>query len=377
MRTPEDLKAWAARKYAAGFRRWAAEATDDWRPLGFPVDPPIESEVAAHPSEGSKWVRGWAEFERFAPDGVRVEWAERTWRAFGAQRLPTRVTLASAAALAAVADQTPEWQELVDRVDMLRAAWGETPGLAQALPGVAAKLGRLPAADLPRLIAVVDWFAENPSSGLLVRQVPVEGVDTKWVERHRDLVMRLVKARTGEAGLGLRVEPRRFRVRVLGSPGLADFTASASELARLEYAPECVLLVENRDSTVPLADLPGVIAVHSQGLAAPELAVVPWIVRSRVLYWGDLDSHGLRILGLVRGALPQTESVLMDRPTFERFEALSGDEPAPYRGIVGHLTRGEQEALDLLRQGDRRLEQERIPWPHALHEIRVMLDLHR
>ncbi|MFZ1410105.1 MAG: Wadjet anti-phage system protein JetD domain-containing protein, partial [Micropruina sp.] len=261
------------------------------------------------------------------------------------------------------------WQTLSDRADVLRAAWPDQDGLPAAFPGAAAKLALLGDADLPRLIGAVNWFLANPESGLLVRQVPVEGVDTKWIERHVDLVRRLVTAMGGAVGLGLRVEPRRFRVRVLDGGVLTDFTAPTSELAGLEWSPTCVLLVENRDSMAPLADLPGVVAVHAQGLAAPELAVVGWIARSRVLYWGDLDTHGLRILGLVRQVLPGTESLLMDRATLDRFSRFTVTEPAPFRGEVGHLTPGESQALRAIRDRDLRLEQERIPWDHATATI--------
>ena len=100
---------------------------------------------------------------------------------------------------------------------------------------------------------------------------------------------------------------------------------------------------------------------------------MPWIHRSRILYWGDLDSHGIRILGMVRQVLLQVESILMDRGTLERFAALANREPAPYRGAVGHLTPDENEVLGLLRGNDLRLEQERIPWDYAVERLEVAL----
>ncbi|MGB7963721.1 MAG: DUF3322 domain-containing protein [Propionicimonas sp.] len=372
MRFPTDLADWAQRKFAAGHRTWLAHARTDSEPdltLRFPTDPPSESIVAKGPARAAAWVQSWAEFERAAPRGVDVEWALRRWRGFGEQRLPVRITLRSPSAVAAVAGQARAWQSLTDRADLLRGAWPEHDGLPAALPGIAAKLGRLSLDNLPRLIAVVNWFLANPESGVLARQVPVEGVDTKWLERHTDLVRRLVAALTGSADLGLRAEPRRFRVRLLDGGELPDFTAATADLATLDLNAGCVLLVENRDSMAPLADLPGVVAVHAQGLAAPELAVVPWIANSRILYWGDLDTHGLRILGLVRQVLPHTESVLMDRATLDRFSALAVSEPTPFRGEIRYLTPDEAAVLRVIRANDLRLEQERIPWPHVIDTI--------
>lgn len=377
MRTPEDLAAWAKRKYSAGFRGWLGESQEDSMNLGlrFPTDPPTEAVVAADPAAAAEWIRTWKRFEKPARPGVELQWTTRRWAGFGEQALPIRVELRSPTAVAGVAGQDRAWQALVDRADLLRAAWPENEGLPSGLPGAAAKLARLSDADLPRLIATVDWFLANPDSGLLARQVPVLGVDTKWLERHTDLVRRLVAALGGDRGLGLRVEPRRFRVRVLDGGDLADFTAPTAELSGLDWRPRCVLLVENRDSMAPLADLPGVVAVHSQGLAAPELAVVSWIARSRVLYWGDLDTHGLRILGLVRQVLPGTESLLMDRATLDKFSPLAVTEPAPFHGAVGHLTPDESKALRKIREHDLRLEQERIPWDYAIGAIAKALSL--
>ena len=375
MRTPEDLAAWARRKYSAGFRGWLGRSEDDSMDLGlrFPTDPPTEAVVAADPAAAVAWIRTWKRFEKPARPEVELQWATRRWAGFGEQTLPIRVELRSPTAVADVAGQSRAWQTLVDRADLLRAAWPENEGLTSGLPGAAAKIARLNDADLPRLVATVDWFLANPDSGLLARQVPVLGVDTKWLERHMDLVRRLVAALGGDRRLGLRVEPRRFRVRVLDGGDLADFTAPTAELAGLDWKPRCVLLVENRDSMAPLADLPGVVAIHSQGLAAPELAVVSWIARSRVLYWGDLDTYGLRILSLVRQVLPGTESVLMDFATIERYATLAVTEPAPYRGSVGHLTPDEFKALRSLRERDLRLEQERIPWSHVTATIADVL----
>ena len=96
-----------------------------------------------------------------------------------------------------------------------------------------------------------------------------------------------------------------------------------------------------------------------------ELALVPWIAGGRVLYWGDLDTYGFRILSLLRQALPSVESILMDQHTLERYSSLTVTEPSPYRGDITHLTRSENDALRELRLADLRLEQERIDIQYA------------
>lgn len=370
MRSPADLTAWSRRKYASGVRGWLAGGTAEPVSLGYPTEPPSEALVAGDPASATEWVQAWTTFERSAPPAVTLQWVVRRWRGFGDQRLPVRVVVESAAAMASLAGRTREWQALNDRADLLRASWPGATELDAAVGRGLARLAGLSAEDMPRLVATVNWFLAHPSSGLLPRQVAVEGVDTKWLERHTAIVRNFVEALTGSADLGLRTEPRRFRVRTFGDGPLTDFNAAAAELAALDLNPDIVLLVENRDSMTPLQGPAGLVAVHAQGLAAPELAVVPWIARSRVLYWGDLDTHGLRILGLVRQVLAQTESVLMNRATLGRFARLTVTEPAPFRGGIGHLTAEESAVLRVLREHDHRLEQERIPWAHVVDALR-------
>lgn len=366
MRTVADLKAWAVTKYRGGQRRWLAD--DD---LGaglefvYPLHPPTEAIAAANTTA----VIGWAGEWRAAslPSGVDLSWRQVSWRSLGNQRLPARASVRGAGTVAALAGTSASWRTLSGTGDRLRRRW-PTAAVRDALPGLATSLLRLCDGDEQRLYAVVEWLVDHPGSGLFGRQLPVEGVDTKWLERHASLVQRLVAAHTGSPDLGLRREARRFRVRVLDASiagDLLDFNAPTSELSRLDWHPRWVVISENLQTTAAFDPMPGVIAVHGNGLAVAELSTVPWIAGSRVLYWGDLDSHGLAILGDLRARLPQTESVLMGAEVLQRFAHLAVPEPTPRRGPIGHLTAGENRALQMLRESDLRLEQERIPWSYA------------
>ena len=366
MKTPHDLRVWAAVKYRTGHRRWLTAPFDA---LTFATGVPREQDVGVDPDAVAAWVRRWRDFERAVQPGIVVEWADRRWQSFGEQRLPARVRVRGAAEVASLAGRVQEWSALLDRADQVRAAWPDAADLPAIIPGLARRLGVLGAEDIPKLVAVVNWFAAHPDSGLLPRQVPVEGVDTKWLERHTDVVQRLVGVLSGRGDLGLRIEPRRFRVRLLDpavTPQLPrDFTVPTTELITLDISGCSVLICENLQSVAAMPPVPGVVAIHGQGLAVPELALVPWIAGGRVLYWGDLDTYGFRILSLLRQALPSVESILMDQHTLERYSSLTVTEPSPYRGDITHLTRSENDALRELRLADLRLEQERIDIQYA------------
>lgn len=373
MKVVADLRAWAETRYRRAHRDWLGR--DD---LGagvvveFGLAPPSEQQVGSDAAAAAAWVAGWRSAR--LPEGAIVVWERRRWRSFGDQELPVRVRLEGADAVAALAGSGRAWRDVVRTASAILQRW---PALGEVLPSVAGSVGKLGPGDVERLLATVEWFGLNPQSELLARQVPVEGVDTKWLERHRGLVTRLVQGLTGEPGLGLRVEPRRYRARRLDvgavDDGVRDLTAEVAELSRLPWRPDVVLICENLQTVAALPSDLGVVAVHGNGIAAPALADVPWIQRARLLYWGDLDTYGLSILSMVRQAVPQTESMLMDAATLRRFESLAGTEPSPFRGRVGHLTQSEQQVLSDIRAGDVRLEQERIPLPYAVAMVRAAL----
>ncbi len=94
------------------------------------------------------------------------------------------------------------------------------------------------------------------------------------------------------------------------------------------------------------------------------LAEVPWLARRRVLYWGDIDTHGFAMLDRFRGVFPDTVSLMMDRETLLAHRRMWVEEPEQCALELQHLDDAER-ALhrELLSgsHGDRvRLEQERI-----------------
>jgi hypothetical protein len=115
----------------------------------------------------------------------------------------------------------------------------------------------------------------------------------------------------------------------------------------------------------------GVVAAYGQGNAVVSLARIQWLRDARIFYWGDLDSHGFRILHQARAAGLSAHSVLMDTATLHEHRDLWVTEPKPFTGTAALLTEAEANALAELRTlAHIRLEQERIPWTYALTALR-------
>lgn len=361
MRTVADFRALAERQWSRRFPSWLAGHGEA---LNWPLHPPTESEALASTDRVSQWAQAW---QHAQGDDIRVEWVGRTWRSLGRQRLPTRVS-ATASAVARLSGNADMWERAVAAVKVLGRSWPETD-FSDALPLVAKRLAALDEGETISLVTVLAWLAMHPASDLWERELPVEGVDSKWFEKHRAIVEPLLSAVTGHE-TGLRRHGLGFRVRVLDASlgdGPRQFTVDLAELSGLELRPSTVVVCENLTTVAALPEMDGAVAVHGMGFAAPSLAAVQWVKEARVWYWGDLDTYGLHILGQVRAALPHTSSILMDVETLTAHRGLAVREARPFRGRIGHLSVAELHALAMIREQDLRLEQERISrewaWP--------------
>ncbi len=339
--------------------------------------PPTEADALADPDGVAAWVREWR------THGAGVQWERRRWASAGTQDLPARLRLGDPIAVARFTGQVPRWRTAVDRAAALLALAGG--GSARAVPGPARDAVRralgsvvgLEEGDFGRLLGVLAFLGENPDSGLYVRQLPIRGVDTKWIGSHRGLVTALHKAFSGRADLGLAAVPAVIRMRFLDSAlapgGISDVTAPIADWKRVRVRPAVVLVVENLETVVALPPIDGVVVVHGSGYGAgARLKQIEWLAAApRLLYWGDIDSHGFAILNEIRTHLAPAESVLMDRATLLAHRDLWVPEPKPFRGELPLLTGEESAALETARaEGDVRLEQERLEWAAAVAVVR-------
>lgn len=379
MLTVAEARARALKKVAAEQRDWAAFGGDG-AVLEIPLHPPTEREALVDQVAAIAWVRAWQAASGDDCAGFSVSWGGRQWPSLGAQSVPERCVLRGADAIAAFAGApaSREWSTLRDRAAAIHAAFAARTASADRLAAAIRThwrtLQSLAEADFTTLLLVVEWVAENPASGWRIRQLPIRGIDTKWLERHRTVVESLHAAVTARISLGLLDAPTLVRVRFLDPAlrpgGLCDVIAPVEELAALDIAPSVVFVFENLETMFAMPELPGAVVVHGGGYAAPRLGRIPWIQSGRVIYWGDLDSDGFAILHALRLNCSEVTSVLMDAETLLAYRDLWVPEPRAAGGTYSTLTAEEQGTLERIRaEGNVRLEQERIAWEFALTQL--------
>ena len=77
------------------------------------------------------------------------------------------------------------------------------------------------------------------------------------------------------------------------------------------------------------------------GYAVSVLRSLSWLRERELVYWGDIDTHGFRILDRLREYFPAARSMLMDRATLLSHEGQWVDEPVQVREPLTRLTEAE------------------------------------
>lgn len=378
---PEQVRQRLLGRYRKQCRQWLT-GSGEW-PLRLSLGVPTERQAAAQLSQVHAWQTAWLNWN----GAGRVVWGERRWSALGAQRLPEALLIDSAEALATLIGKGDEWARACSRFDDITAQW---PMLAEVLPRHFNVLADWAAVEYQRLIEVVRWLASHPSSGIYIRQLPVPGVDSKWLESRQSVLCGWLQHIQGvEANgdlyelTGLRRLPLLLRFRLLDPVlrarmgGLGDIHAPVSELVSLQLPIARVFIVENLQTGLAFEDMPGAVVFMKQGYAVDVFGELPWLKRLPCYYWGDLDGHGFAILNRLRHHLPEVRSLLMDSETLLRHRELWGHEEKPVNAELEYLVSAEKELFDALRQNrwgvGVRLEQERVDWNYAAEKIQSVV----
>jgi len=348
---------------------------EPFEPVSISLRTPTPADLVERTAEVQSWVTRFRSDVANRP-GLRVSDKVVRNRSVGANSVPASIRVDSFDDLVDVVGVRSDVDAFDLAASSTEAMVPEATDWARRHPRRVAEGSRI----WPQLLSALRWVIDHDVSQLDLRHIDAPGVDSKFLVENRRLVRPLLDAvlpstqvHTQHHGLdkryGFRSRPTYVRLRTLGNDiGLprivSEMEFRVDELALMPLPVTNVYVVENRATFNAFPDTPDSIVVFGGGYAVSTLSGLDWLHDRRLVYWGDIDTHGFRILSRLRASFPHCESMLMDASTLTANLARTVGETSPLTEHLDHLTADEARLYQDLRE-DRygaavRLEQERI-----------------
>ena len=353
----------------------AGTAPDAW-PHTFTLGLPSGAALEADFVDQRRQAQVWGEWSRTTGRAlVEVTKMVRHTR----QVLPTHLVVNDVDDAAAIAG--PQWRAKLAR-GRLRFADLSSEFGAAAAELVAGRVVDWDETEFALLCTAGRWFTQHDATGLTPRQVPVEGLHAKWLNSHTALVCRLAGKDT--LGLAARHEQRMHFTYLDPQHRRAGRrrhdSATVADTFEPTYRPRTVIISENKDTAIHFLPVADAVSIEGDGYATAVVAKFGWVRDAEhVVYWGDMDAYGLKILDHLRSTGLTVSSLLMNVDAYRTYCRFGTDVDVKGRLLepggpaLTRLTADEQELYEHLIAPDwtdfRRVEQERVPLSVARDEL--------
>ncbi|NKC10773.1 MAG: hypothetical protein GKR94_00765 [Gammaproteobacteria bacterium] len=344
---------------------------------------PFPIEINLSPPSGTAALHDLTRFQQFIeawqrwPRQQQVHYQRRQLHNIGQHHVPVALTIASMQEL--IESLGPECversQHWARAMKPLLALDGDLyPVLVRHL----AALETLTVEDAQTLAALLPQLKPGMGQNRYLRALPIQGIDTKFIEIHQTLISGLldqlhagaISAAGGlPSWLGCRVNPSGWLyVRYLCAAhrerlgGFNILRLPTQELLSTALAGKRILIVENLQSGLALPELADTTAVCGGGQNL-QWTQASWLRQKEVAYWGDIDTWGFKLLSDARVNIAPLRSLMMDDNTLQRFKSRTVAEKSPYVQTPANLLAHESSTYSRLFTENAevlRLEQERL-----------------
>lgn len=380
-----DVKRKVRRRWDTGTLLRMAGEDAEWEPLAFVLRGPSARDIVADIGSSREWISAWN-----AMDGrhLRIERKTVGGRIGGVNRVPAKA-----------------WIDGYDQAWALLGVTGEVAAYLRLLrhtrvaaPALVAWMLTKPLRvlelqdDWTALVRTALWIDQQASSDMYVREIDVPGVDTKFIERHRLVLCDLLDLQLPEtrinpdisrsdfaARYGFRTPPRFVRMRSLDltrplAGGFTELHIRSDELAAAPPTAATVYVIENAVTYLAFPPDDDAVAILGAGYGVAVLDELGWLADRRLIYWGDIDTHGFVMLNRLRRRFGNVASILMDRATLLDHEPHWSHEAEPAVEHLEQLTPQESALYHELVEGTFgagvRLEQERVSYAAVQRVVR-------
>ena len=227
-----------------------------------------------------------------------------------------------------------------------------------------------------KVLEVKEFFVNNPRPNIYIRELPVIGIDSKFIEKNKKVLDKIlsqvceydesVKSISKEWGFERKyfLKHPKNRIRIKNKEW-DDIEINVEDLKK--FKEKRLFIIENLYTYLAFPVLDDYLVVFGRGFNASVLKGLDY----EVVYWGDIDKAGFAILSMVRN-FAKTKSFLMDIDTFKKFSFLSvEDNEKDYSNL--NLTESELKCYNYIKSDNKRLEQERIPFEYAFEKLKDVL----
>ncbi|NLD91647.1 MAG: hypothetical protein GX639_03150 [Fibrobacter sp.] len=379
--TLPQVKATILKKWNKGFFLKDFIESDNLFPYRVPLRIPGSNDLSRLYERARDWVQQFVNVDK--TQLFRIEWQEINNRILGQNQLPVAVVFDSKENLLRYINKMSDYKQFTQSVQEVLAAFPELKDWILKQPF--ALIEHAP--DLKRLLSIAAWMKATPKPNIYLRQLSLPDIDTKFIEQHKKLLSEwfdiildqsvIDQTATGVKGFerrfGFREKPILIRLRILDSRkyirGLSELTLRADESCSLNLDIDTVFVTENDINGLAFPTVENAIILFGRGYGFGHLENAHWLRNKKILYWGDIDTHGFTILNQFRKLFPSAQSILMDRETLLQHRKCWVKELTPSEATLNNLTEEEYTLYNELREnvlGDSvRLEQEFIPFDYV------------
>ncbi len=320
-----------------------------------------------------------------AGNGYSIDWQARKLRKHGTQRLPNGFFVESLSDLLGWIGKQAEFRRLERSFRVIRER------CPQLIEWSVRNWRRLLEVEsyLDDLLLVTIYLRDHPRPNCFPRELPLP-VSTKLIEQNSRLLAEWLDTVLPDIAIdhnfsrdkfakryGFRERSAHYLVRLLDEsltielqcPG-TEFSLPLETISRLQVNDTRVIIVENKTNLLTLPTQLRTIAMGGLGYSIAMFFDIAWLATNELYYWGDLDVDGFRILANLRDRFPQTQSLMMDTVTLQKFRsAITSGNQAMF-DCPTCLNEDEREAFEACCLHNWRLEQEHIPQSHVVEILR-------
>lgn len=331
MKSPNELSIRLTKQWQNGDTREKRLLSPDVWPLQFPIGFPSVQQFIKHPATIREHIAQWRKIKT-----GQVIWKEKKYIASSDSiELPKSWLLNSpsdwiaATHNANVSQEFKVLEQIITKVDSI---------FHRLIVRKRNLIISKPVDEIIKATHVVLNLEPNCAQGKPLRALSVANCDSKFFERHRNLITQLLDIRYDNAAsdmgleqfLGAADESDHWLLIVPLDNQLLPFQQlriRVSELMKNELPASHIIIVENEQCLHQLPQLSNTIAILGAGLNLSWLNA-PWLKMKALAYWGDMDTWGLTILANARSKQPHLTALLMNQILFDKYaEKLAVNEP--------------------------------------------------